>query len=194
MFAKLLFLFTVIPILELCVLIPLGQQIGTWPTIGIIIFTAIAGALLAKYQGASAWRRIKSQLESGQLPSDSILDGLAVMIASAFLFTPGILTDLSGFILLIPFTRAPIRRFAKKRIEKWLSKEQVSLFGTGLNPFGVEDAGFQDNFYDSPGYDAGYQESNVVIDVSSTTVERDAHDKPEVITIGQESAHEVGAN
>lgn len=180
MFARLLLLFTIIPILELCVLIPMGQKIGVWPTLAIIITTAVLGALLAKYQGASAWKRIKSQMASGQLPSDSILDGLAVLIASAFLFTPGILTDLSGFILLIPFTRAPIRRFAKKRLTTWLDKEQVGLFGAGLQPFET----MEDPFTNTSGSYSNH--GDVIIDVTANTAPKE-HSQPEVITIGQDA-------
>ncbi len=122
MFSKLLVLFTIVPILELTVLIPLSQQIGTWPTIGLIAFTALAGAWLGKSQGSAAWKRIQAELATGQLPGDSILDGLAVLVASAFLVTPGVLTDFAGFILLIPFTRAPIRRFVRSRFDKWMSQ------------------------------------------------------------------------
>lgn len=186
MFAKLLVLFTVIPILELCVLIPMGQKVGLAPTLGLIIFTAVTGALLGKYQGASAWKRIKGDLATGQLPSDSILDGLAVLLASAFLVTPGILTDLTGFILLIPFTRAPIRAIAKKRLEKWLNQEQVGLFGS---PFGG--AAFDFDHEDDELY-AGFSGSQdqVIIDIQgherAGAKEQEAPIRPEVITIGQE--------
>jgi UPF0716 protein FxsA len=122
MFSRLLVLFTIVPIIELTVLIPLSQQIGLWPTIGLIAFTAIAGAWLGKSQGSAAWKRIQAELATGQLPGDSILDGLAVLVASAFLVTPGVLTDLAGFILLIPFTRAPIRRFVRRRFDKWMTQ------------------------------------------------------------------------
>ncbi len=139
MFSKLLILFTVIPIIELSLLIPLGQQIGTMPTLGIIAFTAIAGAWLGKSQGSAAWRRIQSELATGSLPGDSILDGLAVLLASAFLVTPGVLTDFAGFILLIPFTRAPIRRFVRKRFDSWFTQGGggvYSSFGGGHAGFG----------------------------------------------------------
>ena len=187
MFAKLLVLFTIIPVLELCVLIPMGQKVGLGPTLGLIIFTAFAGALLGKYQGASAWKRIKGDLATGKLPSDSILDGLAVLLASAFLVTPGILTDLTGFILLIPFTRKPIRAFAKARLEKWLNQEQVGLFGSpfgGAFDFDHED----DELY--AGFSGPQHHDQVVIDIQGherkPTSEQEASIRPEVITIGQE--------
>lgn len=187
MFAKLLALFTIIPILELCVLIPMGQKIGLAPTLGIIVFTAVTGALLGKYQGASAWKRIKQDLERGQLPSDSILDGLAVLLASAFLVTPGVLTDLSGFILLIPFTRAPIRAFAKKRLERWLSTENVGMFGSSFGGFGYDDD--MDSYFDH-GAAGHHDPDHVVIDITGHEKAQEARQEPkaqpQVITIGSD--------
>lgn len=146
MFAKLLLLFTVIPLIELSLLIPLGTEIGIWPTLAIVFTTAIAGALLGKYQGMSAWKRIQSEMGRGQVPGDALLDGLAVLIASAFLVTPGVLTDFAGFILLIPFTRGPIKKLVRKRVDKWLEAETVGFMSFdapdfGPDPFDVYGAG-----------------------------------------------------
>ena len=134
MFAKLAILFTAIPILELFVLIPLGQKIGTGPTIGIVVATALLGALLGRVQGASAWRRIKRALGSGQLPSDAILDGLAVLVAAALLVTPGILTDITGLLLLIPVTRAPLKALAKRKFDAFFAHENAGFFGASMAP------------------------------------------------------------
>jgi UPF0716 protein FxsA len=149
MLARLVLFFTIIPIIELALILWLNTLIGPWPTFGIILVTGFTGALMGKLQGLKAWRKIKEELARGELPQDSILDGLAVLLASALLLTPGVLTDLAGFILLFPFTRAPIRRFAKKKLSGWLSKDMpspgASIFtaASGFDGFGgASDMGF----------------------------------------------------
>ena len=134
MWAKLLLIFTIVPIIELTLLITLGDKIGLEPTLLIVLTTALLGATLGKFQGGRAWRSIKQELGSGKLPQDSLLDGLAVVVASAFLVTPGVLTDFAAFSLLIPFTRAPIKRFVRARVEKWLG--MGSLDGGFMGGFG----------------------------------------------------------
>jgi UPF0716 protein FxsA len=126
MLARLVLLFTIVPIIELALILWVNTLIGPWPTFGIILVTGFTGALMGKLQGLKAWRKIKEELARGELPQDSILDGLAVLIASALLLTPGVLTDLAGFILLFPPTRAPIRAFAKRRLTKWLQGDMPS--------------------------------------------------------------------
>ncbi len=123
MILRLLALFTIVPLIELALLIPLGQEIGLPATIALVLGTAILGAVLGKLEGARAWTRIKSDLNSGKMPADSILDGLAVLIAGIFLVTPGVLTDVFAILLLIPPTRAPMKAIAKKRFEKMTAGE-----------------------------------------------------------------------
>lgn len=127
MLAKLFFIFTVIPLVELLVLIPLGQQIGVWPTIGIVVVTAAIGAWLGKRQGMDAWRRIKEDLATGRLPADSILDGLFVLVASTLLITPGVLSDMAGILLLLPFGRRPFKAWAKRQFTNMLQNPNVTV-------------------------------------------------------------------
>lgn len=126
MFAKLFALFTIVPLVELLLLIPLGQTIGTWPTIALVVATAAIGATLGKSQGIGAWNRITTQMAQGSLPGDAIIDGLIVLVACVLLITPGVLTDITGITLLIPFTRAPIRRYLKRRWTKRLQNGTVT--------------------------------------------------------------------
>jgi UPF0716 protein FxsA len=114
-FAGLLALFTIIPLIELALLIPLGQMIGLWPTIGLVVLTGLVGAFLGKAEGLKAWRRIQDDLAHARMPGDAILDGLAVLIACAFLVTPGVLTDIAGMALLIPIARQPIKALIRRR-------------------------------------------------------------------------------
>lgn len=127
MLAKLFLVFTLLPLLELLVLIPLGQQIGVWPTIGIVVATAAIGAWLGKKQGVDAWRRLKNDLATGQLPADSLLDGLFVLIASTLLITPGVLSDMAGIVLLLPAARKPFKAWAKRQFTNMLQNPNVTV-------------------------------------------------------------------
>lgn len=135
MIAKLALLFTTVTLLELAIIIPLGQAIGLLPTVAIVLGTAVLGASLAKRQGLTIWQRIQKELSTGQLPKDSLLDGLAVLIAGAFLLTPGVLTDIAGLLLLLPPARVPLKAIAKKYGKTMLESPDVEV-QTGGNIFG----------------------------------------------------------
>ncbi len=119
MFAKLLFLFVVVPFVELYILIELGTRIGAMPTLGIVIITGIVGAALAKHQGLEVLRRIQIEMSSMQMPGDAMFDGVLVLIGGILLMTPGILTDITGFLFLIPFSRGILKLY----IKNWVSRK-----------------------------------------------------------------------
>jgi len=129
MFGRLLALFTVVPLLELYLLIKIGQVIGALPTVLIVVGTGIAGASLARQQGAKVWWQIQREMEIGRFPADRMIDGLLLLVAGAVLITPGILTDLLGFAILIPFTRAPIRRWVQDRLRRMMDRGDVHFTG-----------------------------------------------------------------
>ena len=131
MIAKLTLLFTTVTLLELTLLIPLGQSLGLPATLAIVLGTAIFGASLAKRQGVAIWNRIQNELSQGGLPGDSLLDGLAVLIAGAFLLTPGVLTDVAGILLLIPVTRKPVKALAKKYAKEKLETSPTAYMHQG---------------------------------------------------------------
>ncbi len=116
MFIKLIILFTLVPVIEIYVLISAGQQIGILPTIGLIILTGIAGAALARSQGFTLLNRIQNELSQGRLPQEEMIDGAMVLAGGLLLLTPGFCTDLLGFFLLTPVTR----QLLKGRIRNWL--------------------------------------------------------------------------
>lgn len=118
MFKRLLLLFTLIPVIELVLLIQVGQYIGTGPTIGIILGTALLGAYLGKREGLTVWRSFQQKLRQGQMPGHELLDGMIVLIAGALLLTPGVLTDLAGILGLLPPSRAWLRQQVLKRLQK----------------------------------------------------------------------------
>ena len=115
MFGRLFLLFTVVPALELILLIEVGGAIGTQRTIAIIIITGILGAYLSKREGVRVWTKVQEKLAQGIMPGNELVDALLIFGAGALLLTPGFLTDLTGFALLVPPVRAAIRDSLKKR-------------------------------------------------------------------------------
>lgn len=111
----LLLLFIVVPLVELTLLLKLADA-TTWEfTLGLVILTGVLGTLLARTQGWRTWQQIQQQLAAGQLPGDSILDAMLILVAGALLLTPGMLTDAFGLTLLVPFTRRLYRNWLKRR-------------------------------------------------------------------------------
>src|SRR4051794_39327823 len=102
-------LFIVVPIAELAILIQVGQAIGVWWTIALLIADAVLGSMLARSQGRAVWRRFNLALQSGRPPAREVLDGTLVLFGGALLLAPGFLTDIFGIVLLGPATRAPGR-------------------------------------------------------------------------------------
>ncbi|MEO1367324.1 MAG: FxsA family protein [Acidobacteriota bacterium] len=110
MFFRLLLLFTLLPLIELWLLLHVGSRLGVPATVALVFGTGILGAWLARRQGLDTWQRLQTETAAGRLPTDAMVDGLLILIAGAVLLTPGILTDLAGFFLLTPDGRAWIRR------------------------------------------------------------------------------------
>lgn len=131
MLGRLLLLFIVVPLVELMLLIRLGEAIGLLPTIGIVIATGAAGAALARGQGVRVLFRIRQDLEMGRMPVGEMIDGLLILVAGALLLTPGLLTDIAGLAVLLPGPRG----FLKRRIGQKLTtmvragRVQVSMYG-----------------------------------------------------------------
>jgi UPF0716 protein FxsA len=118
MFLRLLLLFTVVPLIELYLLIKIGGVIGVVPTIAIVIGTGVLGAWLARWQGLAVLRRISEEMAAGRLPTDALIDGLLILVAAAVLLTPGLLTDSLGFVLLVPASRALVRKVVAAAIAR----------------------------------------------------------------------------
>ncbi len=127
MFIKLLFLFTLIPILELYVLIEAGRQIGVAETIGLIFLTGIAGAFLARSQGFQLINRIQSDLNAGRVPAGEIMDGAMILAGGLLLLTPGFCTDLFGFCLLTPATRGIFKGWLRTWLEKKIARGEIHI-------------------------------------------------------------------
>lgn len=106
----LLLLIIVVPLVELYVIIQVGQAIGVWWTIALLLADSILGGMLMRSQGRRAWRRFAGAMAEGRVPAKETLDGALVIFGGAFLITPGFVSDIFGFALLAPPTRAVIRR------------------------------------------------------------------------------------
>jgi UPF0716 protein FxsA len=109
-------LFIAIPVVELYILIEVGKKIGSLTTIGIIILTGILGTYLIKSQGFMILRKIQNDLNEGIMPGDSLIQGAIILLGGVLLLTPGFITDITGFIFLIPAGR----KIVKKYLWKWL--------------------------------------------------------------------------
>lgn len=113
---RLLLLFTLVPILELVLLIQMGRWVGLWPTLALVIGTGVLGAALTRREGLRAWRAFQTEVWEGRLPGRAILDGLAIFAGGALLLTPGLMTDLLGLLLLVRPTRRWIQDRAVRRL------------------------------------------------------------------------------
>ena len=132
-------LFILVPIAELAVIIQVGQAIGVWWTIAILIADSILGSLLMRSQGRAAWRRFNEALQAGRVPAREVADGVLVIFGGALLLTPGFLSDIFGLLFLLPPTRAVIRRVFLRQAMKRIT---VSMAGAAMprGPFGARRA------------------------------------------------------
>ena len=108
-------LFIVVPIAELAVLIQIGQLIGIWWTIALLVADAVLGSMLARSQGRATWRRFNEALRAGRPPTREVMDGALVLFGGALLLTPGFISDILGVLLLLPPTRALVRAVLVRR-------------------------------------------------------------------------------
>ena len=113
-------LFVAMPVLEIWLIVQLGQVVGAWWTILIIIAAGVLGAWLIKREGARAWRALSDALRSGRVPSRELADGALILIGGTLLLTPGFVTDLIGLGCVLPFTRPVPRRLLTRLIARRL--------------------------------------------------------------------------
>ena len=115
MFPVFALIFLIVPVVEIYILIQVGQVIGALWTVFFVVLTAVIGVHLLKSQGLSTLTRAQNKLNTGQMPAQEMMEGFALVIAGAFLLTPGFFTDTVGFLLLFPLTRSLIiRRLSAK--------------------------------------------------------------------------------
>lgn len=127
MLFKLLLLFTTVPILELIVLLKIGEQTEWWVPVAIVLATGLVGAWLARHQGLAVLREIRSELEQGRIPGSALLAGLFVLLGGALLVTPGVLTDIAGLCCLIPLTRRLMASTAKNWFHRQVEQGRFTV-------------------------------------------------------------------
>ena len=125
MLFRLLLLFVLVPLVELYLLLKLGALIGAAPTLAIVIVTGVLGGIMARTQGFVVLRRVRENLNAGILPTDPLVDGLFVLAGGLLLLTPGLLTDIVGFLALLPPTRELLKRRIKRRFQRILDTQAI---------------------------------------------------------------------
>jgi UPF0716 protein FxsA len=127
MLLKLFLAFTLIPIIEIYLLIEVGGVIGALNTVALVIATGFAGAFLARLQGMQTMMRVRSSLQQGIMPAEQLLDALIIFVAGIVLLTPGFITDAAGLLLLIPQTRNYFKRFLKQKFHQWIKNQNIHI-------------------------------------------------------------------
>lgn len=120
-------LFIGMPVLELALLFKLHGAVGFVPTVLLVLFTGVAGAALVRRQGVNMLFKIQQEMANGNLPAPQMIDGVMILIAGALLITPGLITDVAGFSLLIPFVRERIRFWLRDKLEQKIRNGYIQV-------------------------------------------------------------------
>lgn len=121
MLPLLLFLsFLAVPVLEIYVILQIGGFIGTWPTVALLVADSVLGAWIVRREGLRAWRSLQNTMLAGAVPDRALADAALVLVGGAMLLTPGFVTDVFGFVMVLPLTRPAVRgalsAYAKRRL------------------------------------------------------------------------------
>ena len=120
-------LFIALPIVELALLFELHGVVGFSPTVLLVLFTGIVGAALVRRQGLATFLKIQQEMSIGNVPAPQMMDGIMILVSGALLVTPGMITDVVGFLLLIPFIREKIRFWMGKKLEEKVRSGYVQV-------------------------------------------------------------------
>ena len=124
---KILALFLLLPLIELALLIEIGSHIGTLATVTLILATGALGAFLARSQGLEVLRRLRVETAAGRLPAAPLVDGVIILLAGAVLLTPGVLTDILGFLCLVPAFREFLKSLLWRKLRHWVEQNRVQV-------------------------------------------------------------------
>ncbi|MBB2913706.1 UPF0716 protein FxsA [Streptosporangium becharense] len=129
--------FLVVPILEIWVLIQVGEVIGGWPTVALLLADSLLGAWIVRREGRRAWRNLQAALSGGRMPERELADAALIVAGGTLLLTPGFLTDLLGFLCILPFTRPVARRLGAWFFAQRMRTLARTAAGPGVgSPFG----------------------------------------------------------
>lgn|SRR5690625_1862619 len=121
----LILIFILIPAVEIGIFIWTGNLIGGWPVVGLIVLSGIIGAALVKKEGLETWRKAQLAMYNREVPREQIIDGICIIIGGIFLLAPGFVTDILGFLLVLPWTRPPFKKLISFLILKRISKGNI---------------------------------------------------------------------
>jgi UPF0716 protein FxsA len=127
MLIRLFLAFTLIPVLELYILIEVGSYLGALSTVMIVIVTGFVGAYLARLQGFQTMNRVRDSLNRGEMPTEGLVDALLILLAGIVLLTPGFLTDMAGLLLLIPRMRNLFKGWLMRKFENWVRNNRMDI-------------------------------------------------------------------
>ena len=127
MLLKLFLCFTLIPVIELYLLIKVGSVIGGFNTILLVILTGFAGAWLARMEGMHTMIKVRTNLQQGLVPAEDLLDALIIFIAGLVLITPGLMTDIFGLMLLWPVARNRFKRFLRRKFDEMQARGNINI-------------------------------------------------------------------
>ena len=133
---RLFLLFTVVPLVELYLLIAIGRILGPVPTIGLVLITGALGAWFARLEGARVIRRWQEAITRQEMPKEGVIDGFLIFVGGLLLITPGILTDVAGLCMVMPLTRRVIARFVRAWFERQIAAGRVQVYASGYNTGG----------------------------------------------------------
>ena len=127
MLLKLFLAFTLIPIIELTLLIKIGTAIGIFNTLLLVVVTGFSGAYLARAQGFQTMMRVRERLNRGEMPAEDLIDAVIIFAAGIVLLTPGLLSDIAGLLLLLPATRNPFKRWLRVQFDRWIQNPNIHI-------------------------------------------------------------------
>jgi UPF0716 protein FxsA len=130
---RLFLLFTVVPLVELYLLVAVGRVLGPAATIGLVLVTGAVGAWFARLEGARVIRRWQEAMARQHIPKDGVIDGFLIFIGGLMLITPGILTDIAGLSMVMPPTRRVIAGFVRGWVERQIAAGRVQVYAPGYN-------------------------------------------------------------
>jgi UPF0716 protein FxsA len=138
---RLFLLFTVVPALELALLLQIGATFGAWPTFALLLASGLVGAALARQQGATVLTQLRADLQRGLPPGDHVVEGALVLAGGLLLLTPGLLTDLLGLALLVPASRRALTPWMSRALADWGARSGTRVqFGGAAAPKGPKPA------------------------------------------------------
>jgi len=129
MFLKLFLAFTLIPVVEIYLFIKIGGAVGALNTVILVVLTAFFGAYVARMQGLQTMYRVQTSLQQGIMPKEELIDALLIFVAGMVLLTPGFLTDAFGLFLLYPLTRDFLKRWLRRRFDRWVQEQNIHIDG-----------------------------------------------------------------